>query len=182
MSQIDLFGNSIATLPVKFSVDRNIVPGSDTAREMTRASGINVLNKTGNLDHATLLEKGCLHSHIWNSRNVLLSWKKKVTTHGNMVLQLLVSKSINETDGPAPLTTVIGDSGWSFNTPLWPTPNASDNRWGKLSPQSIQRRIQMGKSVELSMVVSPDSGSLNPDWVEWLMGFPMGWTNLSGDI
>jgi hypothetical protein len=23
-------------------------------------------------------------------------------------------------------------------------------------------------------------GSLNPDWVEWLMGFPPGWTNLSG--
>lgn len=30
----------------------------------------------------------------------------------------------------------------------------------------------------LSMVVSDTSGQLNPDWVEWLMGFPIGWTDL----
>ena len=23
-----------------------------------------------------------------------------------------------------------------------------------------------------------NGGQLNPDWVEWLMGFPVGWTNL----
>ena len=23
------------------------------------------------------------------------------------------------------------------------------------------------------------SGALNPEWVEWLMGFPAGWTNLT---
>lgn len=26
---------------------------------------------------------------------------------------------------------------------------------------------------------SPASATLNPDWVEWLMGWPVGWTNLS---
>ena len=25
---------------------------------------------------------------------------------------------------------------------------------------------------------SPQSGSLNPNWVEWLMGYPAGWTDL----
>ena len=25
----------------------------------------------------------------------------------------------------------------------------------------------------------PIGGKLNPDWVEWLMGFPPGWTDLS---
>jgi hypothetical protein len=25
---------------------------------------------------------------------------------------------------------------------------------------------------------SEGSGSLNPTWVEWLMGFPLGWTDL----
>jgi hypothetical protein len=43
---------------------------------------------------------------------------------------------------------------------------------------SIQRRARMGKQLNLSMVVDPDSGSLNADWVEWLMGFPIGWTSL----
>ena len=40
----------------------------------------------------------------------------------------------------------------------WPTPQASDN-------------LNMG-SVDLT------SGQLNPTWVEWLMGWPLGWTDL----
>jgi DNA (cytosine-5)-methyltransferase 1 len=61
----------------------------------------------------------------------------------------------------------------------WPTPQASDHRdRGNLSNPSIQRRIEIGKQVNLSMCVSPVSGQLNPTWVEWLMGWPLGWTDL----
>ena len=61
----------------------------------------------------------------------------------------------------------------------FPTPQASDHRdRGNLSHPSIQRRKRLGKQLNLSMVVSPVSGSLNPDWVEWLMGFPVGWSDL----
>lgn len=42
----------------------------------------------------------------------------------------------------------------------------------------IQRRIAKGKQIGLSMSVSDTSGALNPDWVEWLMGWPIGWTGL----
>tara|TARA_R100001509_G_scaffold158629_1_gene124062 strand:+ start:437 stop:799 length:363 start_codon:yes stop_codon:yes gene_type:complete len=66
------------------------------------------------------------------------------------------------------------------NRGMWPTPNASDNRdRGNLSTPSIQRRKEKGKQLNLSMVVSQQSGSLNPVWVEWLMGFPTGHTDLN---
>jgi hypothetical protein len=62
---------------------------------------------------------------------------------------------------------------------MWPTPNASDNRdRGHKGMPSIQRRQEKGKQLNLSMVVSEVSGSLNPQWVEWLMGYPEGWTDL----
>jgi hypothetical protein len=62
----------------------------------------------------------------------------------------------------------------------WPTPNAADNRdRGNLSNPAVQRRMAVGKQLDLSMVVSPDSGALNPEWVEGLMGFQIGWTDLS---
>jgi DNA (cytosine-5)-methyltransferase 1 len=64
---------------------------------------------------------------------------------------------------------------------IWPTPNASDNRdRGNMSDPAIQRRLAIGKQIGLSMQVkeSPGSGSLNPTWVEWLMGWPLGWTDL----
>ena len=61
----------------------------------------------------------------------------------------------------------------------WPTPQASDNRdRGNMSNPSIQRRVEIGKQISLSQSVDPNSGQLNPTWVEWLMGWPLGWTDL----
>jgi len=61
----------------------------------------------------------------------------------------------------------------------WPTPLASDHRdRGNLSSPCIQRRKAKGKQISLSASVSIKSGQLNPTWVEWLMGWPLGWTDL----
>jgi hypothetical protein len=61
----------------------------------------------------------------------------------------------------------------------WPTPNASDYRdRGNMSNPCVQKRMDVGKQLGLSMVVHPTSGKLNPEWVEWLMGWPLGWTDL----
>lgn len=62
---------------------------------------------------------------------------------------------------------------------LWPTPQASDNRdRGNASTPAIARRIEAGKQAMLSMTVSSESGRLNPEWVAWLMGWPIGHTSL----
>jgi hypothetical protein len=62
----------------------------------------------------------------------------------------------------------------------FPTPQASDNRdRGNMSNPSIQRRVAIGKQIMLSQSVDPNSGQLNPTWVEWLMGWPLGWTDLN---
>ena len=61
----------------------------------------------------------------------------------------------------------------------FPTPQASDCRdRGNMSNPSIQRRAEKCKQLNLSMVAHPTSGQLNPTWVEWLMGWPLGWTDL----
>lgn len=62
---------------------------------------------------------------------------------------------------------------------MWPTPQASDNRdRGNASTPAIKRRMENGKQVMLSMCVSSENGRLNPDWVELLMGWPLGMTSL----
>lgn len=54
-----------------------------------------------------------------------------------------------------------------------------DNRdRGNISNPSVQRRVEIGKQIGLSQVVHPTSGALNPNWVEWLMGYPVGWTDI----
>ena len=62
---------------------------------------------------------------------------------------------------------------------MFPTPTASDaDKW---SHQSMAYRIEKRQQVRLPTYVSPEGGaggSLNPNWVEWLMGYPVGWTDL----
>lgn len=71
----------------------------------------------------------------------------------------------------------VRDAGQTF-----PTPQASDNRdRGNLSNASVQRRIEIGKQVNLSQSVSKTSGKLNPHWVCWLMQWPIGWADLTID-
>jgi hypothetical protein len=50
------------------------------------------------------------------------------------------------------------------------TPTARDWRSGKASQDTMERN-----SRPLSEQIG---GSLNPTWVEWLMGWPLGWTDL----
>jgi DNA (cytosine-5)-methyltransferase 1 len=63
---------------------------------------------------------------------------------------------------------------------MWPTPQASDNRdRGNLGSGAILRRKEKGKQIGLSQSVSDQSGALNPPWVEWLMAWPIEWTDLN---
>jgi len=70
-------------------------------------------------------------------------------------------------------------SGQVMSPAHWPTPNASDGR--KWSNQSLAERKAKGQQIRLNTAVSPAGGAggqLNPTWVEWLMGWPLGWTDL----
>lgn len=58
--------------------------------------------------------------------------------------------------------------------PYWPTPQACDGT--AKGHQSPEKRKAGGHSVGLGDAIG---GQLNPEWVEWLMGFPLEWTALS---
>ena len=68
---------------------------------------------------------------------------------------------------------------------MWPTPTAGDSR------SSGSRNTETSKAspgISLTDAVrgdggkgrknSPNIGALNPNWVDWLMGYPTGWTDL----
>jgi hypothetical protein len=61
----------------------------------------------------------------------------------------------------------------------WPTPKASDYKAAVIWPQSKTKSRDMALR-ETIAERSPETigGKLNPMWVEWLMGFPLGWTDL----
>ena len=60
----------------------------------------------------------------------------------------------------------------------WPTPRASDWK-GAINAQAAKKVKERGYSPNLSEAVAEDQngGRLNPMWVEWLMGWPIGATD-----
>lgn len=63
---------------------------------------------------------------------------------------------------------------------LWPTPRAADAK-GTTSYRQTVRVLERGFSHNLAEAViyaSGMDGKLNPDWVEWLMGYPIKHTDL----
>ena len=63
----------------------------------------------------------------------------------------------------------------------WPTPSARDHKGGYLGGRIRNGKVSFDTlDVAVQHVSNKDkkSGTLNPDWVEWLMGVPTGWTDL----
>lgn len=59
----------------------------------------------------------------------------------------------------------------------WPTPTATlGTNGGLVTPAKGKEGGTLIEAVSLDPL--QPSGSLNPKWVEWLMGFPLGWTAL----
>lgn len=56
---------------------------------------------------------------------------------------------------------------------LYPTPTANDAKNATLPPSQCDR-----DSVPGALMRDGVTGSLNADWVEWLMGYPQGWTDI----
>ena len=124
---------------------------------------------------------------------------RKAWENGEFTLEeasLIAGKDVRKSQGKVPTWATPTARDWrshtitpnfpnGFNRNLvndvkkFPTPQASDNRdGGNMSNPSIQRRVAKGKQIMLSQSVDPNSGQLNPTWVEWLMGWPLGWTDL----
>lgn len=63
---------------------------------------------------------------------------------------------------------------------LWPTPVATMYKGS--SPAALTRKSGKDRSkdrLDHAMQAQEGSGQLNPTWVEWLMGYPLGWTDSS---
>ena len=58
---------------------------------------------------------------------------------------------------------------WEEKQKMWPTPTTQDGKNNGGKSQHMRNSKPLNAEV---------GGALNPQWVEWLMGYPIGWTDL----
>ena len=63
---------------------------------------------------------------------------------------------------------------------VWPTPTARDfkDTGENVNWEKVAKKSRLAGAVMWPISPPDTSGQLNPTWVEWLMGFPLGWTDL----
>lgn len=130
------------------------------------------------------LEKTLLGTSRWASTRCFLTWKAKATPQGRLLFRLSPVTPRTDATGAGLWQTPVADDApdrksgkvnsrgepkLSAQVKLWPTPTTQDA--SNNGPPSQQKR----NTPPLNAVVG---GSLNPTWVEWLMGYPAGWTDL----
>ena len=159
-------------------------PDGERALRMNATCGLKCAGSLPNCGLIGCLGKMLLASSIWASTKRILTWQKRDTLFSHSYFRLAVS------------ARGMSASELLSSRLIFPTPLASDSATNRdaqsldvfLSEGGIfRKRNRSGAiwSLSLSAAVyyltpnaSPDA-ALNPDWVEWLMGFPIGWTDVS---
>lgn len=202
MTQIEMFPTATSSQQDTRASPFHL-PGSEEAQKMTDISGHTFFPLFKPNDPLGAFSRMFMGMSLWASTKCYLTWSVKPTPQGRSLFQLVPQTLRTDATGfgsspetwPTPracsamaaenIHNRVNDKNPNLETvvarTMWPTPQASDNRdRGCMEDPSIQRRIKIGKQIGLTTAVKEtrSSGSLNPQWVEWLMGYPEGWTDL----
>jgi len=203
MTQKDLF-QTVTSSQRDIRANHSPSRESKKAQKTTATSGRLSLELLHKKDRLGSVSKTFMVTSQWVSTKCSLTWKAKATPQGRLLFQLAVSTlPIKETDsGLWPTPTAMtggtgvapshkdGSHGWNIGAAvndslsknpirMWPTPVARDHkggyqggriRNGKVSWDSLDVAVQHTDNQEKT------GGQLNPMFVEWLMGYPKGWT------
>lgn len=77
---------------------------------------------------------------------------------------------------PERLTSATESGSLPGDGRLWMTPKASDGVFATPSTTGRTRRMSTHLGTQMKFSAPENGGRPNPDWIEWLMGWPIGWT------
>jgi|TARA_R100000458_G_C8219451_1_gene204297 hypothetical protein len=182
---------SLSCLPEATRASLLAKPGSAEARKMTATSGLRCLELSEHQGRLGYSLKMLLDTLRWASTKCLLTWKAKTTPCNRLLFQLAPwTPRTDEIESgllPTPRTSEvaakmnmknvlnrIAKSGFKGNLEeivalnLFPTPTTQDASNNGGASQYNRNSLPLNAEI---------GGALNPTFVEWLMGYPNGWTD-----
>ena len=148
---------ALSLFPADTPASHSVLPGSAEAQKMTATSGRKCAELLAKQDRLGSLLKTCLGTSAWASTKCCMTWKPKATPRGRLLFRLVPQT-------PRTKGTASG---------FWPTPQARDHMPAH-KPEYIAAKKAQGHGMANRNDVL--GGVPNPTWLEWLMGYPPGWT------
>lgn len=177
-----LSAEQLMLFPEASHASHTAAPESASANPMIAICGPKCLESFARLPRAGSWAKtfaGLLLGRAdWYSKRCRLIWRLRGTRYRRSYFLLQVSTRRTKGTAFGLLPTVRANK-WGLpdshgNTQAWamlPTPVASDCKNSTLPPAAAIRNNIPGVLLRNGM-----SGQLNPRFVEWMMGYPIGWT------
>jgi hypothetical protein len=166
MTQMDLFQTATSSQQDTPASPFHL-PGSAEAQKMTDISGHTFFPLLKPKDPLGAFSRMFMGMSLWASTKCYLTWKGKATPQGRSLFQLV------------PLTRLTDETEFGSSDEMWPTATARDYKGGR-TPETLAKagRNETNSLPDAVNAQMGKTGSLNPQWVEWLMGYPEGWTDL----
>lgn len=185
----------LTLFPVASPVNHSATRDKSAVSLTTVISGRKCLGSYERSGPLGYLVRTLVASSLWHSTTWRLVWKVKATKSRRSYFRLVAS-ALPTCDNAAlswPTPRAAGCMAHALRSPenivngnprgrledavaiamqVWPTPTARD--WKDVGDVQAPVNGQLGRADGPAKL----SGSLNPQWVEWLQGFPPGWTDL----
>ena len=164
--------------------------GNGQVEPIVVSSGRKCLELSKSCSPLGYLERMLLTSSAWNSTMRLLTWKPQVTKSGHLIFRLSASAPGIKGNGVSLLPTpdtmpeapnqscnrkypknLLQAAVDNYVPNLLPTPSA-------LNGHNCRTFQEWGGAWNKLRGLPIASSKVNPEWEEWLMGFPKDWTNL----
>jgi len=172
--------------------NRSALPAREKVKKTKDSCGENLAASLARLDRVGLSLKTYLDSSVSHLTTYLPIWKVKATDASRLYIRLQLSghrteergfslwrtPDANCDRGPSSLARMEWKLRWKMPISLndqvkhcqnWPTPHANCST-------GAGKHGKGGENLQTAT-----GASLNPDWVEMLMGFNIGWTNIDCD-
>ena len=193
MTQMDLFQTATFS-PQDTPASHSVLLGSAEAQKMTDTSGRTFFPLFKPNDPLGAFSRMFMATSLWASTKCYLHWQGKSSPQGHSLYQLAVSMPRTDAtaSGSSPEMwatpsaadsqgTTGGNQHKSLRTDvrMWPTPTTRDHKGGYQGGRVRNGKVSwdtLDVAVQHTDNQTKTGGSLNPQWVEWLMGYPPEWT------